>query len=445
MQRGEMKFSAASLTATAASLRNGDLDLLTYIEDVCTRLNDLDSHIRALLPEKGRRERLLREVSLLLSRFPEPSERPPLFGIPVGIKDLFRVEGFPTRAGSKLPSEALAGAEASIVTALRNAGALILGKTTTEEFAYRGEPPPTRNPHNLAHTPGGSSSGSAAAVAAGLCPLALGTQTLRSTIGPAAYCGAVGFKLSHGRVPLDGLILMSESIDSLGLFTQNAESMDLAAACVINGWRGGRPDRLPVLAIPEGQFMEYLSPEARDDFARQCGLLRKAGYRTVNVEVPWDDHPEDIFQRMIDLLRAEMARYHREWHEKYAVLYGPDTTKAIHLGGAISDERLASLRADQQELRVKLQGKMNEAGVDLWITPSSWGPAPEGFAVTGSSGMTGPWSYAGLPAISLPAGTATNGLPLGLQCVASWGDDERLTAWACEIEMVIIRGADGQL
>jgi Asp-tRNA(Asn)/Glu-tRNA(Gln) amidotransferase A subunit family amidase len=440
-----MELYTALLTATAASLRNGDLGLLTYIEDVCARLDDLDSHIHAFLPEEGRRERLLREATSLLSLYPEPRERPTLFGIPVGIKDLFHVEGFPTRAGSKLPPEALAGAEASIVTALRRAGALILGKTTTEEFAYRGEPPPTRNPHNLAHTPGGSSSGSAAAVAAGLCPLALGTQTLRSTVGPAAYCGAVGFKLSHGRVPLDGLVLMSESIDSLGLFTQDVESMELAAASVISGWQRAEPDALPVLAIPKGRFMQNLSPEAREDFARQCGWLREAGFSTVNVEVPWDTHPEDIFQRMIDLLRAEMARHHRGRHEKYAALYGPDTTKAIDIGGAISDGRVAELRADQQELRAKLREKMSEAGVDLWITPSSWGAAPEGFAVTGSSGMTGPWSYAGLPAISLPAGTATNGLPLGLQCVAGWGDDERLIAWACEIEAVIERGANGRV
>jgi Asp-tRNA(Asn)/Glu-tRNA(Gln) amidotransferase A subunit family amidase len=153
--------------------------------------------------------------------------------------------------------------------------------------------------------------------------------------------------------------------------------------------------------------------------------------------VPWDDQAEDIFRRMIDLLRGEMARYHHAWYESYADRYGPDTTKAIHTGRAIPEGRLAELRSDREELREKLKGKMDGAGIDLWITPSSWGAAPEGFAVTGSSGMTGPWSYAGLPAISLPAGMAVNGLPLGLQCVARWNDDERLVAWARGIGPVV--------
>ena len=214
-----MKLYAAPLAPTVAALSSGALDLRTYLEETCARLDELEPQLCAFLPESERRTRLRAEARALLARFPDAIERPALFGVPVGIKDLFRVAGFETRAGSCLPPEVFAGAEASIVTRLRQAGALVLGKTTTEEFAYRGTPPPTRNPHNLAHTPGGSSSGSAAAVAAGLCPLALGTQTLRSTIGPAAYCGTVGFKLSHARVPLDGLVLLSASIDSLGLFT----------------------------------------------------------------------------------------------------------------------------------------------------------------------------------------------------------------------------------
>jgi Asp-tRNA(Asn)/Glu-tRNA(Gln) amidotransferase A subunit family amidase len=418
------------------SLIDGPSDLSGYINDVCSRLDEVDSQVRAFLPESGRRERLLREAGSLLAAFPEPGTRPPLFGVPFGVKDLFRVDGFPTQAGSKLPPEAFAGPEASCVTALRRAGALILGKTISEEFAYRGEPPPTRNPNNLAHTPGGSSSGSAAAVAAGLCPLALGTQTLRSTIGPAAFCGTVGFKLSHRRVPLDGVVLMSESIDSLGLFAQDVESVQLAASCIVPDWHHTESDKRPVLAIPQGKFMEYLIPEAREAFSRQCNLLQKKGYSIVSVQVPWDSHPEDIFQRMIDLLHAEMARYHREWYDQYAAFYGPYTAAAVKAGSLISDERLADLREDQQELRARLKATMDEAGVDIWITPSSFGPAPEGYALTGSSGMTGPWSYAGLPAVSLPAGKATNGLPLGLQCVARWNDDERLLAWARGVELV---------
>ena len=433
-----MKLYAAPLAPTVAALSGGALDLRTYLEETCARLDELEPQLCAFLPESERRTRLRAEARALLARYPADAiERPALFGVPVGIKDLFRVAGFETRAGSCLPPEVFAGAEASIVTRLRQAGALVLGKTTTEEFAYRGTPPPTRNPHNLAHTPGGSSSGSAAAVAAGLCPLALGTQTLRSTIGPAAYCGTVGFKLSHARVPLDGLVLLSAAIDSLGLFTQDAAGAELAAAALVHDWQPAQPTHRPVLAKPTGPFMEFLSDEAQAMFARQCARLRETGYEVVELPVPWDAQPEDVYQRMIDLLRAEMARYHRDWFARYANRYGPDTTKAIHLGRAIPDARLAALRADRLELRALIHQLMDETGVDLWITPSSWGSAPVGFTVTGSAGMTGAWSYVGLPAVSLPAGRAENGLPLGFQCVARWREDERLIAWAREIEPLL--------
>src|SRR5690606_13419755 len=144
-------------------------------------------------------------------RVPARKRYPPLYGALVGVKDVFHVDGFVTRAGSKLPPELFAGPEAVCVKRLREAGALIAGKTVTTEFAFF-EPGPTRNPHNVAHTPGGSSSGSAAAVAAGMCNLALGTQTIGSVIRPAAYCGIIGFKPSLNRIPTEGLVYFSRTI-----------------------------------------------------------------------------------------------------------------------------------------------------------------------------------------------------------------------------------------
>jgi Asp-tRNA(Asn)/Glu-tRNA(Gln) amidotransferase A subunit family amidase len=182
----------APLVATATALRSGQLDLLTLIEEVCNRVDAQEPLTHTLVPEPGRRARLLNEATALQKRFPSPESRPPLYGVLLGVKDIFYADGFPTRAGSQLPSEVFTGAEASCVTKVREARALLLGKTVTTEFAYF-EPGPTRNPHNLDHTPGGSSSGSAAAVAAGFCPVALGTQTIGSVIRPAAFCGIVGF------------------------------------------------------------------------------------------------------------------------------------------------------------------------------------------------------------------------------------------------------------
>src|SRR6267142_2747496 len=149
---------------TLNALRNGEVDLLRYVNDLCDRIDAGEEQIHALIPETNRRARLLHDAEKLLKQFPDPRSRPLLFGVPIGVKDIFNVDGFVTRGGSKLPPELFAGPEASSVTALRIAGALILGKTVTCEFALF-EPGPTRNPHNPAHTPGGSSSGSAAAVA----------------------------------------------------------------------------------------------------------------------------------------------------------------------------------------------------------------------------------------------------------------------------------------
>src|SRR5260370_31778057 len=205
----------APLATTAAALRSGQIDLLTYIDEVCNRIDATDPLIHALLPEADRRTRLRAEATALQARFPDPASRPPLYGIPVGVKDTFHVDGFPTQAGSQLPPELFIAPEATCATMLRAAGVLILGKTVTTEFAYF-EPGPTRNPHHLNHTPGASISGSVAAVAAGFCPLALGTQVIGSTIRPAAYCWSVGFKPTYVLNPTNGLIQCSYSLQHAG-------------------------------------------------------------------------------------------------------------------------------------------------------------------------------------------------------------------------------------
>ena len=196
---------AALLNETAQMLRSGAMDLHDYIDSMCDRITAVDAQVWAFVTEPDRRGRLHRQADALLARYPLPAERPALFGVLAGVKDIFHVEEFITAAGSDVPPEEFAGEESEAVRALRAAGALIAGKTVTTEFAYF-EPGPTRNPHNLAHTPGGSSSGSAAAVAAGLCALALGTQTIGSVIRPASFCGVVGFKPTLHRIPSRGIV-----------------------------------------------------------------------------------------------------------------------------------------------------------------------------------------------------------------------------------------------
>jgi Asp-tRNA(Asn)/Glu-tRNA(Gln) amidotransferase A subunit family amidase len=187
-----MFINPAPLTATVEKLLAGRMDLIAYVNEMCDRLAKLDSRIEAMLPEPDRRSRARAEAKALQARYPDPTKRPALYGALVAVKDISHVSGFVTKAGSVIPPELFAGIEATCVQMLRDAGAIILGKSVTTEFAYF-EPGPTRNPHNLSQTPGGSSSGSAAAVAAGLCPLSIGTQTIGSVIRPAAFCGVRAF------------------------------------------------------------------------------------------------------------------------------------------------------------------------------------------------------------------------------------------------------------
>lgn len=431
----------APLASTVAPLRKGELDVVACVDAMCERAEQVNPTVQALLPEPGRRERLHAEAQALAQRFPDPAGRPPLFGALLAVKDIFHVEGFVTRAGSQVPPELFAGPEAASVSLLRQAGALVLGKAMTTEFAYF-EPGPTRNPHNLAHTPGGSSSGSAAAVAAGLCQLALGTQTIGSVIRPAAFCGVVGFKPSLDRIPSQGLVYFSPSIDHVGLFTQDVAGMQLAASVLCRDWRGlPAPLDLPVLGVPEGAYLERAEPGALETFWQQVAQLEAA--RVVVKRVPALDEIEALRTRHLNLIFAEFAREHAAMYAQHAALYRPRTAEIVEKGKRVSPEELAEGSASTLKLRRELETLMDESGIDLWICPAARGPAPEGIHATGDPIMNLPWTHAGMPAVTLPAGRAANGLPLGLQLVGAFGEDERLLAWAEMLHAVVAREHGG--
>jgi len=424
----------APLAATAAALRSGQLDLLTYIDEVCNRIDATEPLVRALLPEVDRRSRLKADAAALQARFLNPADRPPLYGIPVGVKDTFQVDGFPTQAGSQLPPELFVGPEATCVTMLRDAGALILAKTVTTEFAYF-EPGPTRNPHNLNHTPGGSSSGSVAAVAAGLCPLALGTQVIGSTIRPAAFCGIVGFKSSYGRIPKAGLLQCSDAVEHVGYFTQDIAGTTLVASILCRNWRPVTPEALPVLGVPAGPYLAQATTEALDAFESQLTHLQKAGYTVRRVAALGDI--ETINRRHNRMVMADMAQAHASWFAQYESLYRPRSAAALREGQGVGAEELAQAREGRAVVRAGLESLMVQARIDLWVSPATPGPAPEGLDSTGSPAMNLPWTYAGMPAITVPAGHAANGLPLGLQCVGAVMADEYLLEWAAPIAEIL--------
>ena len=423
------------VSSLTTALRSGELSLPRYLEQLQEVFSAREPEVLSFLPEPNRFERLHAEAEALQARYPAPEGRPSLFGLPVGVKDIFHVDGFPTQAGSRLPAERLGGEQARCVSRLRAQGALILGKTVTTEFAYFA-PGPTRNPHNPGHTPGGSSSGSAAAVAAGLAPLALGTQTIGSIVRPAGYCGALGFKPSRERISRQGVIPLSASLDHVGFFAADMETAYEAAAVLFEDW-GGLPDpsAAPVLGVPQGPYLEQAEPEALEHFWNVVERLASAGYRVERVSALQD--LAAIVGRNQQILAGEAAQSHREWFAEFADLYHPRTAALIREGQQVSAVALEAAVRGALALRGTLAGLMDTHGLDLWMAPSAPGPAPRGLESTGSPAMNLPWTQAGLPTLSLPSGFSAHGLPLGTQFIGRFGDDERLLAWAAGLERAL--------
>jgi Asp-tRNA(Asn)/Glu-tRNA(Gln) amidotransferase A subunit family amidase len=437
-----------TLPLLAQTLRSGQRPLLDYLDELEAHFNEREPELLAFVEEDGRFPRLRREAQQLLQQYPDPQSRPPLFGIPLGVKDIFHAAGFITRAGSRLPPEVIQGNEAGSVTHLRRAGALLLGKTGTTEFAYFA-PGPTRNPHNPGHTPGGSSSGSAAAVAAGLCPLAVGTQTIGSINRPAAFCGVVGYKPSYDRISRSGVIPLAESVDHIGLFATTVAGVALAAGLLCREWRveSGewdlRGDLLsnlhsplsPTLGIPEGPYLERTSGEGLAHFRQTVARLKAAGLTVKPVAALTDF--EAIYTRHNLLVAAEAARVHAIWFKQFGELYHWKTAELIQRGQGVSNEELAEARNGCLQLRQELTTLMAEHDLDLWLSPPALGAAPAGLDSTGDPVMNLPWTHAGLPTLTIPAGFNTAGLPLGLQLTGRWFEDEALMGQGRLLEKIL--------
>lgn len=412
-------------------IADGTLSLHTVIDDFCNRIEFVDPVVQALLPEEGRRSRLHAEASILEAGREADAPLPPLYGALVGIKDIIHIDGFVTRAGSSVEPNAFAGPESDVVTRLRRAGSLIAGKTVTTEFAYF-EPGATRNPHNPAHTPGGSSSGSAAGVAAGMIPLAVGTQTIGSVIRPAAFCGVVGYKPSLGRIPSSGIVYFSPTIDHIGLFTQDVAGMTRAAAALCDGWDASKAAiERPRLGIPVGPYLAQADADSLDALEAAAQRAEDAGLTVQRVAI-FEDIAE-INQWHRRMVFAEFARQHARMYAQYGPLYRPRTAEIIAIGNTVSDSELNECRERCLLLRRRVENRMDAHGIDFWICPPAPGPAPQGLHATGDPNMNLPWTAAGMPAITVPAGFFASGLPRGLQIVARFGADESLLHFAVEV------------
>lgn len=435
--------------------------LQKHVDQSLRIITEREDVVRALLPDetaKARRQRLLSEARQLAERWPSPEERPPLYGMLVGVKDLFHTRGFPVRAGSRLPEEVFqqpdapgfphrgAGQDCESVARLREAGALILGKTVSTEFAYFG-PGATTNPLNPLHTPGGSSSGSAAAVAARYCDVALGTQTIGSISRPATFCGVAGYKPSWGRISADGVVPFSSQADHVGVIARDVKHLTITAQALVSPWEYPDPS---TVAKPEK--MRVLIPD--DPYLAQADASAQAALRSVaerlqsfGMTVTWVTTFPDIASintNHQEMVAVEFARVHARWYETYHELYHPRSAELIATGKGVSKARYDAAISGQGEIRTRIHETLNRHEATLFLAPATVSEAPLGLDATGSPIMNLPWTYAGVPTVSLPlpampAGRGVQGLPLGVQLAAPFGRDESLLAIASWIEPALTR------
>lgn len=353
----------------------------------------------------------------------------PLAGVLVGIKDIVDVAGVPTLCGSPVRADAgPASADAEIVRRLLDAGATVVGKTVTTEFAFY-DAGPTRNPHDTLRTPGGSSSGSAAAVAAGVVPLAVGTQTAGSVVRPASFCGVAGYALPRGRVPYDGIAALAPGLDTVGLFA--ATVADVALARVALDGRGpvGPATRPPRLLAWDGTDLADVEPSMRAAHADAVARCRAAGADV-----------EDLAAALGGESARRLAADHRTIMAAEAAAsvpasdrLGPHLTAFVAEGRAVDPAALTAARTRADAARTVMLELLDE--VDALLAPGALGVAPRGLASTGDPAMSRPWHLLGLPALAVPGRRDPAGLPLGLQLLGHPDREDALLAtgaWLAE-------------
>jgi len=418
----------------ARLIRDGVISSEQYVEACLARIRAVDGDVEAwtfLDPGLALAQARAADEERLSGRTVGP-----LHGVPVGVKDIIDTADMPTENGSVLHAGRTPSRDASVVAALRAAGAIVMGKTVTTEFATR-EPGKTRNPHNPAHTPGGSSSGSAAAVAAGMVPLALGSQTGGSTIRPAAYCGVYGLKPTHGLISRHGMFQISRTLDHVGLFARGVDDLALLLE-QLTGRDEGDPDTRPRARVPyralaaeepplppmfafvKTGLWDRVDPDAREAFAELTALL---GDRVEEMELVTPAAETAEWHRTI--MDAEIAvNLDREWRTGRAGLSASLRARIEH-GHVVSAPEYLRALAGIPPLVASLT-ELFEQRYDAILTPAASGTAPLGLDSTGDPAFCALWTLAGMPAISLPLMRGANGLPLGVQLVGPRHGDARL-------------------
>jgi Asp-tRNA(Asn)/Glu-tRNA(Gln) amidotransferase A subunit family amidase len=420
------------LREIVASVRDNRLSETAVLRAAAARIEERETEVQAWMHLDL--ERAMRRAETAATHSGQPG---PLRGAPIGVKDIIDVAGMPTRHGSPIYDEAAPATEsAECVAALGRAGANILGKTVTTEFAYY-TPRKTRNPWNPAHTPGGSSMGSAAGVACGMIAGALGTQTNGSVIRPAAFCGVVGYKPSFGTVSNHGTLDPWPSLDHTGVFARHVNDAALLASVIANAGAVNpsivMPSHMPKLALVRTPAWHLATPAQREVLAGNAAKLAHAGASVTEVELPPQFDDAHRVHRVI--LAYEGARYFRDLQQKWRHLMSIRLNELLDEGAAISEGEYERARNAASALRDAFAGFMTR--YDAVLTPPAAGEAPATLEETGNPAFCTIWTLLGVPAITIPVGLGPAGLPLGLQIVGPTLADNRLlgvAAW-CEAHL----------
>lgn len=454
-----------SISAAVAAIRAGMLSPIELLDAALDRIRQFDERLHAwvLVDEAGARAAAQR----LEQQARRGESHGPLHGIPIGVKDIIDVAGLPTAAGAPWRTGMIAANDAPLVARLRAAGAIILGKTVTTQLAYL-DPPPTRNPWNLAHTPGGSSSGSAAATAAGMCWAAIGTQTGGSILRPAAYCGLVGCKPTFGSAPTAGVVPLAPSLDTVGPIARCVE--DAATLLAILQDRPVEPFQLPAtvrLGFVEEFFMAWAEEAVQDAVESSIEKLRAAGAVVEHVSLPAEFASAEHLAKIVMALEAE--ELHSNEMSNHAAEFGPKLTALINEGRYQREEINRQIErlgpgarslfpgGGQRPFQDSQRRLSHEMGLFFatsgWPGPGSQSaavppplilampttptPAPARLDTTGDARFNIPWTFAGLPAVTIPCGLSLAGMPIGLQLVGPRGADAELLAAAAWCERVL--------
>lgn len=428
-----MSLSAFGLCEAAEHIRDGRITSSELVADCLKRIDEVDGTVKAWAHLD--RDLIARQAKMADERRSFGMDTGPLHGVPVGIKDIFDTADYPTELGSPIWSGRTPRSDAAAVMRLRAAGAIILGKTVTTEYAYF-SPGKTSNPHDSTRTPGGSSSGSAAAVASFMVPGAIGTQTNGSVIRPASFCGVVGFKPTHGLIPRTGALLLSRALDHVGTFGRSVQDAALLAE-LMAGYDKEDPDTKPVahpplaktcmgepplpprFAFVKSPVWDQADKDTQEGFAE---LVETLGEQAVEVELG------PSFGRVVDMhktiMEVEMAHNLRRDYDEASAKMSPQLRQLIERGRAFKAIDYAGALAGIETANELANDIFGE--YDAILTPAAPGAAPKGLESTGNPAFCTIWTYMGTPAVTLPLLQSESGMPVGVQLVGKRGNDARL-------------------